>query len=301
MQTMRLKLLGATVLSLGLLGAACANTSPGGGPGDGSTGGSTGTGGIPHPTGADQVVLRIESGGGFIPIEYSLTSMPIVSLFGDGLAITSGAQIEIYPGPALPASDQARLSADAIQLLLQAAIDVGLDTDRTYTDMGSVAIADAATTTFTLVVDGQTHTTAVYALGELGPKPETMSADEYQARMDLLAFETKATDLSWLPDGSVTDQGTYRPSGVRVFSGEYRPDDARTEPAIEWPFTPGLATFGDPVDSGPIGMRCGAVTGDAAATLLPLAEEANQLTPWTSDGVRYGLLFRPLLPDESGC
>ena len=227
MQTMRLKLLGATVLSLGLLGAACANTSPGGGPGDGSTGGSTGTGGIPHPTGADQVVLRIESGGGFIPIEYSLTSMPIVSLFGDGLAITPGAQIEIYPGPALPASDQARLSADAIQLLLQAAIDVGLDTDRTYTDMGSVAIADAATTTFTLVVDGQTHTTAVYALGELGPKPETMSADEYQARKDLLAFETKATDLSWLPDGSVTDQGTYRPSGVRVFSGEYRPEARR--------------------------------------------------------------------------
>jgi len=48
-------------------------------------------------------------------------------------------------------------------------------------------------------------------------------------------------------------------------------------------------------------MRCGTVAADAAATLLPLAEQANQLTPWTSDGERYGLWFRPLLPDESDC
>ena len=48
-------------------------------------------------------------------------------------------------------------------------------------------------------------------------------------------------------------------------------------------------------------MRCGAVAADAATTLLPLAEQANQLTPWTSDGERYALWFRPLLPDESGC
>ena len=34
---------------------------------------------------------------------------------------------------------------------------------------------------------------------------------------------------------------------------------------------------------------------------MPLVEQANQLTPWTSDGSQYGLLFRPLLPDESGC
>jgi hypothetical protein len=48
-------------------------------------------------------------------------------------------------------------------------------------------------------------------------------------------------------------------------------------------------------------MRCGTVTGEDAASLLGLAEQANQLTPWTSDGTSYALLFRPLLPDESDC
>jgi hypothetical protein len=298
---MRFRLFGASVLSLGLLAAACANASSGDGAVDGSTGDPTGSGGISYPTDADQVALRIDSGGGFVAVEVNLTTLPMLSLFGDGLLITPGVQTEIYPGPALPALAQERLSPDAIQLLVRAALDAGLDADRTYTDLGSVGIADAPTTTFTLMVEGQTHTTTVYALGELGPKPDAMSSDEYQARKELLAFETKATGLSWLPDGSVTDQGMYRPSAVRVFSSDYRTDGSMTEPAIGWPLNPGLATFGDPVDNGPAGMRCGAVAADAAATLLPLVEQANQLTPWTSDGRRYALLFRPLLPDESGC
>jgi hypothetical protein len=296
---MRLKLFGATVLSLGLLAGACANASAGDGAGDGSTGGSTGGGGISYPTGADQVVLRIVSSGGFVPVEYQLTNLPLVSLFGDGLVITPGAQIEIYPGPALPALAQARLSADAIQELLRAAIDAGLDQNRDFTTM---TISDAPTTVFTLTIDGQTYTTQVYALGmEAGSTPDGMPQEEVQARKDLLAFQTKASDLTWLADGSVSDEGLYRPGAVRVFSSDYRPDDSMTEPPIAWPLTPGLATFGDPVENAVAGMRCGAVAADAAAALLPLAEQANQLTPWTSDGARYGLLFRPLLPDESGC
>jgi len=34
---------------------------------------------------------------------------------------------------------------------------------------------------------------------------------------------------------------------------------------------------------------------------MPLAEKANELTPWRSDGAEFQLFFRPLLPDESGC
>ncbi len=36
-------------------------------------------------------------------------------------------------------------------------------------------------------------------------------------------------------------------------------------------------------------------------TLLSLARSANELTPWASDGTQYGLIFRPLLPDEHTC
>ena len=103
--------------------------------------------------------------------------------------VTPGAQIEIYPGPALPALAQQRLSADAIQQLLQAALDAGLNTDRTSRPERVRRRPRRRSPD----VDGQTHTTQVYALGELGPKPpDRMSQDEYQARQDLSAFEKKA-------------------------------------------------------------------------------------------------------------
>lgn len=290
---MRSRLIGAVVVSIGMLASACANPSSDDGAGDGS--------GISYHTGPTQVVLRIEQGGGFVPIEWNLTNMPMFSLFGDGLLVTPGAQIEIYPGPALPALSQMRLTPQAIQLLLQKAIDARLDVDRDYTDLGSVGIADAATTTFTLTIDGQVHTTRVYALDLLDTQPDGMSTEEFQARQDLLAFQNEAMDLSWMPEGTVSDEGMFEPSGMRVFVGDYRPDDALVQPPIDWPLVPGLSTFGDPLPNGPEGMRCGAVTGEDAAVLLPLAKQANQLTPWVSDGVRYGLLLRPLLPDETGC
>jgi len=304
---MRLKLFGAAVLSLGLLAGACANAS-GDGPGDGATGGTGGTGtgstgssgstGSTPSSGSDQVVLRIEQSGGFVAVQYNLTRMPMLSLYGDGLYVTPGPQIEIYPGPALPALAQQRLTPEAVQLLIQAAIDAGLDSDHSYTTM---MVSDAPTTTFTLTIDGETHTTDVYALDFDMHGAKGMAKDEEQARKDLAAFQAKATDLGWLPSGSVTDEGMYQPSALRIFSGPYEGDENLHQSPIAWPLTPGLAEFGDAQDNALGGMRCGTVSADAAATLIPLAEQANQLTPWTSDGVRYGLWFRPLLPDESGC
>lgn len=290
---MRSRLIGAVVLSIGTFASACANASTDDGTGDG--------GGISYHAGAAQVVLRIEQGGGFVPIEWNLTNMPMFSLFGDGLVVIPGAQIEIYPAPALPALSQMRLTPEAIQLLLQKAVDAGLDVDRDYTDLGSVGIADAPTTTFTLTIDGQVHTTHIYALGMLDTAPDGMSPDEFQARQDLQALQNEALDLTWLPEGTVSDEGMFEPSGLRVFVGDYRPDDSLVQTPIDWPLTPGLSTFGDPVQNGPEGMRCGPVTGDDAAVLMPLVKQANQLTPWVSDGTRFGLLLRPLLPDETGC
>ncbi len=297
---MRLRNLGAMVIAIGTLCVACANTTTSGGAGNG--GDATGSGGdISYPTGSNQVILRISQGGGFVPVNVNLTNFPLVSLFGDGLLVTPGMQIQIYPGPALPALAQERLSVEAIQLLLQAAVDAGLDEDRDFTDLGSVGISDMPTTTFTLTIDGQTHTTNVYALGEPTTKPDGMSKDEFDARQALLAFQTKMTDLSWLPQGSIGDSGIFQPEALRVFVADYQRDPSLMEPPLAWPITPGLATFGDPVSAGLQGTRCGAVTGDDAQSLLDVAAQANQLTPWTSDGGPFGLLFRPLLPDESGC
>ena len=74
------------------------------------------------------------------------------------------------------------------------------------------------------------------------------------------------------PSGSVTDQGMYAPTALRIYSGPYQPDAIAHQPPIAWPLTPGLASFGDSAQGTPGGMRCGTVAADAAATLLPLVE-----------------------------
>src|SRR3990170_397170 len=124
----------ATVLLL-FAAAACANELDGGG-----------AGGIEHPTRADQIVLRLSYEGGFVPIEYNLTQIPTFSLHGDGGIVLPGAQIELYPGPALPAVNRRTVTEDGLQAILRAANDAGLGRgDRDYSSFASTMIADAPT------------------------------------------------------------------------------------------------------------------------------------------------------------
>ena len=296
----------AATMALGLLGAACANSSSSTGPGDGG-------GGRTYPTAPDQVVVRISTGGGFVSPSYTITQLPQFSLMGDGRAITPGAIAEIYPGPAIAPLFAQQLSPDAVQAILSLAEADGLLTpSRDFTDLGSVGIADAATTTITIVADGQTHTFNLYALSELGQKkPDQMNQAEFDARTMAQDFVTKVGDLNWLPGGSAANPVPFVPAAVRVFVSDYQADPNLSEPAIAWPLTTGPADFGDPMHGASGGgalntnsgspSRCGTVTGADLATLTPLIDHANQLSPWKNNDKEYGLLFRPLLPDESGC
>jgi hypothetical protein len=287
----------AALLILGILASACANASTiQGGNGGGSTDDPT-----THPSTATDLVLRVSSEGGFTPAEYTLSSMPTFSLFGDGTTVTQGAQTAIYPGPALPPVIATPITQDGIQALVRSALDAGLGEDHEYTDLGSAGVADASTTVFTLSVDGVAHVTKAYALGILGDeRPDNMSEQEFSARTRLERFQASLTDLrQTLPAGSVGQDTEFAPTGLRLFVSEYRRSQDLKEPPVEWPLASPLATFGDPATLE--GYSCGAVTGADLDAVLPLARTANQLTPWTSDGTRFAILFRPLLPDESGC
>ncbi len=324
-----------TVTVLGL--AACGRVTGAG------SGGDTTPGRIAHPTGANDLLLRIEYTGGFVAPEALLQRYPSFSLYGDGTVITQGAQIEIYPQPALPPLISTHVDEEGIQRILHAAIAAGLDgPDVTY---AGIPIADAPDTVFTLNLDGRTHTTTVTALGmdvggssEPGGPPGTgggssgstgsaggtvvpeptaseasgeeapgLSDEERRARVALLALQTKLSDLrSWLPAGSVGDDLAYEPTAMRVFVTDGAPDDqggTLHQQDVIWPLGTPLATFGQPIETplsgGP--ARCGVVEGSDLELLMPKAERANQLSPWVSEGARFGLSFRPLLPDESGC
>jgi len=262
--------------------------------------GATGTTGIAHPTGADEVVLRVAYEGGFVPYEYTLSSVPSWSLFGDGTLIVQGPQIEIYPGPALPNLVAIPISEEGVQAILGAARDAGLmDGDATY---GNDCIADAATTVFTTNADGETSVVSAYAL-DVGEPPGTCGGkDDGDARAALAEFQAMLGDLqSWLPADAVGAEEPYDPTEMRVYVQPYRGEAELPQGAIAWPLDVPLDRFGEPAANAPTDTRCGVVGGPEFETLFAAARGANQLTPWTSGGTEYGLIFRPMLPDEHTC
>ncbi|HEX9123403.1 MAG TPA: hypothetical protein VF984_08595 [Actinomycetota bacterium] len=279
----------AAVLALALAATACGRVA---GPGGG------GSDSIEHPTGSDRLVLRAETGGGFVAPAYELRRIPDFSLFGDGRLVTEGPVVEIYPGPALPNVLVRTVSEDGIQAVLEAAKGAGLFGPDAHYDFP--CIADAPTTTFTVYAEGIRHEVSAYALGE---GQATCSGADVEARSKLAAFERKLTDLqSWLPQGSLGAEGPFDPAAMRAYVQPYAqaPDPGLEQQVVDWPLGGPLATFGEPDPNLP-DTRCGVVSGSDLQTLLPLAEKASELTPWRSAGTDYSLLFRPLLPDESGC
>ncbi|HEX6581289.1 MAG TPA: hypothetical protein VF195_10510 [Actinomycetota bacterium] len=259
-----------------------------------------GVGGIDHSTAPDEVLVRISYEGGFVPVEWTYTNFAFYSLLGDGTLIVPGAQIEIYPGPALPAVSSRHVSEAGIQAILEQAMAVIRNIPADLNDLGFMNIADASTTVITVSAGGVDRTIRAYALSELTERPDGMPAREYQARLSLQELVATLTGpTEWLPEGSLGPEGAYEASAARVFVGNYRAvDDLKQEP-MPWPLGAGLADFGDAIPPG--GMRCGVVGGENWDTLRESAAAANQLTPWTDAGDRYSILFRPLLPDERGC
>lgn len=279
----------ALFLAAGL--AACGSASPGGGVT--TTTGSSGE--ITHPTGPNEVVLRVETGGGFVPVEYNLTMVPEFTLYGDGRVIVTGPVIMIFPGPAMPNLQTTVVSQETVQSIQQAAREAGLF--ETGFDYGRPGITDVATTTFTVNAGGQTYRSDVYALGmETGAGGLTM--EQQQARGALSEFMGKLMGLTAFVDEEPTWE-SYDFEALAVYSRALDPA-ASPEPGIEpnlltWPLAD-LATAGEDVQ--PAGYRRVVVSGDELETLKPLLDQATQITVWESGGREYNLFFRPLLPDE---
>lgn len=288
----------ATTAMLTALMCACSGTGRDADPTPQAT---PAAGRIEHPEGEDELILRVTVGGGFVPVESNLTELPVFSLFGDGSLVVPGPQIAIFPGPALPNVQARTVSEEGVQAILARAREAGLEGADRHLPMER--IADAPTTTFTVTAGGRTHTTSAYALGiEAGPEGEN---EEPQERRQLKELRDDLTGLEqWLPSGEVGPERPYDFSRLRVFVMEGTSGgtggEVLEQAEVPWPLDESpLAEFGEPY--GQIAYRCGVVEGEGLDEVLRAARQANQLTPWSSEGVIYSLLFRPLLPDESGC
>lgn len=260
-----------------------------------------GGGGIDHAISPEEVLVRISLEGGFVPVEWHYTNLPTFSLYGDGTLVLPGAQIELYPGPALPAIARRQIDAAGIQAILEEAVDASDGIPADLDDLGFTSIADASTTVISISAGGVDRTIRAYALSELTDRPDGVPEREYLARVRLQELVSKLTGLdSWVPDGSLGPESPFEASAARVYVGTYRDVDDLAQEPVPWPLDGGLAGFGDPPDPAG-GLRCGVVRGADWDAVHDAASSANELTPWTSDEAEYSILFRPLLPDETGC
>jgi hypothetical protein len=260
---------------------------------------------VPHPAGSE-VVVRIAWTGGFVPYEFIFTSVPRLTLLGDGRVLVEGPQIDIYPGPALPNVQVRRLTEEGIQSILFRIAETGLFDESHSYNAATQFIADANSTVFTVRAENREVVVDVYALGLLAqPNVGTpgIPTEELEAHERLTALETALLDLeAWIPADDWADATwqSYAPDALRLVVANIdaqppNPDGLDSEP-IPWPGTTPPDQFGTP--STIQDFRCGVVSGAEGAAWYAALTQANQLTRWSHDGHLYSVTPRPLLPDE---
>ena len=267
-----------------------------------SPGGSSGP--IAHPAG-DALVLRVEYAGGFVPPAFLLTSFPSFTLTGDGRVIVPGAQIDLFPGPALPAVNVRRLSGAGIQAVLREVARTGLFGTNVEFRGAQNCVADASDTVFTLHADGRDVRVVVYGLGTVDPAGgcQGVSSAEAAAHRTLQNLSQRLTTLeAWLPamDWAETAWHPYQPTALRLLvrNADADPPDGSGlgNALVDWPDPSDPTTFGDlsPLTE----QRCGVVSGQRAQDWYAALSGANQLTRFVKGDHRYQVTVRLQLPDE---
>lgn len=244
-----------------------------------------------HPEGADEVVLRVEEGGGLVPRETVYTQVPLFSLYGDGTVIVSGPGEGSLPAAVMSELFTTQISEGAVQHILAAARDAGLLEDRDY---GRPAIEDAPTTTFLLSAQGTTAQTEVYALGyESSGGEDGLDEAQREAREKLRDLRSRLLDPSSLTAEEL-EWEAYEYPGLHVFAF---PEDRVGPTRLAWPLG-NLEEMGAPVEGSIPGARHGVLSREDTDALRPLLELITPETGWVGADVTYRLVFRPLLPDE---
>ncbi|BAL90431.1 hypothetical protein AMIS_52110 [Actinoplanes missouriensis 431] len=237
----------------------------------------------------DAVVLRVHHRGGFVPPQFLVGRLPLVSVYADGRVITEGPTTLIYPGPALPNLQVARISPQQVKQLAAEAEKAGV---KTGADFGTPGVADIPSTVVTVVTGYGTQTVDVVALNEAQPDDSALTAANRADRKKLKAFVDKLTGLGG------TGAEPYRPRELAAIAQPWTdPGDGLGGEPVAWP---GPQLPGEALNKA-AGIHCVAVSGAQKDAVWAAASTANQRTAWTSGDKQWSVLFRPLLPDESGC
>lgn len=252
---------------------------------------------IHHPTGATDIVLRYDEGGGFMMASYAATMVPPFTLYGDGTIVFRDPALEPPPMDGTVARlnpmRTAKLTEPQVQDLLTLALgEGGLATARP--EYRNDQIADAGTATFTVQAGGLTKTVSVYALGM---DPSAQGTPDGPARA---AFAKLAATLTGIEKGGAITATDYVPTAYRAVLMEA---PGVVDPGAKaWPWTDIKPSAFVP-DADPSGLQF------PHRTMTPTEVEAlgvsgyegglQNITLDGPDGKTYTLSLRPLLPDET--
>jgi hypothetical protein len=253
-------------------------------------------GAIDHKTGATDVILRLEEGGGFVPMEFNASNGPRFTLYGDGVIVFQGI-VETFPQPDATGVTRsvpwrtAKLDEDQIQEVLDFALRAGgLGTARaSYTDDG---VADAGNTIFTVRAGGLDKKVDIYALFE-----ETRPGPDAPARA---AFFRLAERLRDFDRGGTIDSDVYQ---TDRFRGVILPRDPAPElKPVAWPWPtikPSDFKPGDGISSTTFPHRTMTTDEIAALKQSDIDGGLQGLVLKAPDGALFQLILRPLLIDEA--
>jgi hypothetical protein len=254
------------------------------------------SGDIEHSTDPAAVILRMESGGGLMPMEFFLTQAPQFTLYGDGTVIyqhTDTRANDPMGGQGLLPYLVGHLDEDGIQGLLRFALGDGrlLNAKPTYENN---TCADCATVTFTLNAAGLTKVVSIYALGQEDPNFPADGADRrgfQQLAETLSGFELRGTN------GELGGITPYDPPFYRVFLLAAQGESV--VPPLDWPWadlTPAdFKTVGDDtrpktnLDKAHVAKLETVPTGGRSGLYVKTTDGVEQL---------YSVGIRPLFPDE---
>ena len=283
-------------LAAGACATPAATDAPGRSPSPPSAPPTSAPGVIAHPTGADEIVLRFDEAGGFVPAEFFAAHVPYFTLYGDGTVVFVSTAAITEPAQNGPSIGQpirtTRLGEPRIQELLAFALaDGGLAIARERYD--NPLVADAPTAVFEIHAADDSKTVSVMALG-MDAQPDADSA--VKAALARLGERLRSYD----PGAS--GSAPYIPSafrGVLTEAGGVQGVNVRGWP---WPsLTP--ADFRPPADPNVIQQRIRVLTPDEAAAIGVNGYEngiVGGLWYRGPDDVPYSFVLRPLLPDETG-
>lgn len=242
------------------------------------------------PANGDTLLVQIRTEGGFVAPSFRFAAIPQLSVYADGRLIEQGAVPAIYPGPLLPALLVRQLSRGQLHDLLSEAEAAGLSPDAERTSYPPHGIADAPDTVIVVWTPAGPRTTS---FGAFGMEQSGMDPAETAARAAAATFIERAQASSGSGDAP------FVPTAARVIVRPYEnPDPAITTPPVTWPLATALSAAAPLIEGSPGEGGCLVVAGADLTRVWPLFATANSATAWISDGVRYALTVRPLLPDE---